>query len=210
MNIRLTIDQQEEYENMKEIILEEAEITYNNGLMQKIDIGKIILNNEKAKGLDMKMSSSSNTGFSKTVFEFKNSSIVINNITSKFYEETQDFVKMNLVTKDELGNTIFNTSKGNTQDKTQKTEKDYEDDQEEIECYRVDEMKLPFKANEMLKANTIFKMLDNDCKYNVYDIRYVLHFLYENGNEGRQNLYDIKYSPYFTDKLVREIVKKRG
>ncbi|MCT4687651.1 hypothetical protein [Vallitalea sp.] len=209
LNTRLNLDQQKEYEEMDNIILEDAVIMYNNGLEQNIDIGKIIINNNKEKGLHSTMSSSSSTGFSKTVFELDNS-IIINDITSKLYEETHNFVKMNLVSNDELDNTLVNISKETDKDKIMEIEDNYHNNQKDIECYPVDELQLPFQAYNTLSVNTNFEMLDNDCKYNVYDIRYTLHSTDENGNEGSQSLYNIRYSPYFTDKLVRQLVKKRG
>ncbi|QUH29226.1 hypothetical protein [Vallitalea guaymasensis] len=209
LNTRLNLDQQKEYEEMDNIILEDAVITYNNGLEQNIDIGKIIINNNKEKGLHSTMSSSSSTGFSKTVFELDNS-IIINDITSELYEETHNFVKMNLVTNDELDNTLVNISKETDKDKIMEMENNYHNNQKDIVCYPVDELQLPFQAYNTLSVNTNFEMLDNDCKYNVYDIRYTLLSTDENGNEGSQSLYNIRYSPYFTDKLVKELVKKRG
>lgn len=209
LNTRLNLDQQKEYEEMENIILEDAVITYNNGLEQNMDIGKIVINNNKEKGLHSTVSSSSNTGLSKTMYKLENN-ITINDITSKFYEETSDFVKMRLVTNDELDNTLLSISEETDNDKIMEIEENYNDKQKDVECYSVDELQLPFEAYNTLSVNTNFIMLDNDCKYNVYDIRYTLHFSDENGNEGSENLYNIRYSPYFTDKLVKELVKKRG
>ncbi|GMQ56696.1 hypothetical protein AN1V17_10900 [Vallitalea sediminicola] len=205
---RLNEDQQKEYEKMDYIILEDAVITYNNGLEQKVDIGKIIVNKNKERDLHNAMSSSSNTGLSKTMYKLDNN-ITINDITSKFYEETRDFVKMSLLTNDELDNTLLNISEETDDDKIMEIEENYNNNQKDIECYPVDELQLPFEAYNTLSVNTNFEMLENDCKYNVYDIRYTLHFSDENGNEGSQSLYNIRYSPYITDKSVRELVNKR-
>lgn len=181
------------FDGNDEIILEDAVITYSNGLTQNVDIGKIILTKGGNNDLKSTMSSASNSGQVSQYYSLEDS-ITVNKVTSRLYDETNDFVYMHFVDNDS-SNITFPVENTNIHDK-----------KEDKIFLAIDELSLPHEASNSLEVFSYVKPED-EKRFNVYEMIYTLEFTYKDGKEGREDLLNLRYKPCFTNKLVSELVK---
>lgn len=175
------------------VVLEDAVITYNNGLTQNVDIGKIILSLDRERSLDSTMSGVSTSGQSIECFKLDNS-IIINRITSRLYDETNDFVYMNFVDRT-ISNMGFPADNVNIHD-----------EKENRIFSHMNELPLPHEAINYVEVWSYVKPED-ERKFNIYELCYTLEYTYKNGTEGKEDLLNIRHIPCFTEKLISELVK---
>ncbi|GMQ56695.1 hypothetical protein AN1V17_10890 [Vallitalea sediminicola] len=177
------------------VVLEDAVITYNNGLTQNVDIGKIILSNDRERGLESTMSGSSSSGQSSVCFKLNNS-FIVNKITSRLYDETNDFVYMNFVDRT-ISNMGFPTKNVNVHD-----------EKEDRVFIPMDQLPLPHEAINYMEVWSYVKPED-ERRFNIYELCYTLEYTYKNGTVGKEDLLNIRYNPCFTAKLISELVKMK-
>lgn len=206
MTFRLYEDPKKD-NNIEKMILDEAVVTFNNGTKQTINIGKIIVDRGKDSGhLDSTMSSSSSSGESKVVYKVYKD-ITINQITTDLYEESKGLVKMVMYSNHGRDYTLSNLE---SEERMEEMGRHDKKNKENISYVPLEEIQLPFKATKSLEVCTYIPTPEDERKFNVYDLRYTLHFEDANGDEGIEYIWNMDYRPFFTDRSLKRFIKSRG
>ncbi len=206
MTFRLYEDPKKD-NNTEKMILDEAVVTFNNGTKQTINLGKIIVDRGKDSGhLDSTMSSGSSSGESKVAYKVYKD-ITINEITTDLYEESKGLVKMVMYSNHGRDYTLSNLE---SEERMAEMGRHDKNNKENISYVPLEAIQLPFKATKSLEVCTYIPTPEDERRFNVYDFRYALHFKDADGEEGIEYILNMDYRPFFTDRSLKQFVKKRG
>ncbi|QUI24595.1 hypothetical protein HZI73_20815 [Vallitalea pronyensis] len=201
------ISEDMEQANIDDMILDEAVVTFNNGIKQTIHIGKIMAGGRKGSGqIHGTMSGSSSTGEAKVVYEV-HKDITIHHISTNLYEESKGLVKMAMYT--DHGRVQARSNAG-SKEKIQEQEHFHGKNIKTIPYVPIKDISLPFKATKSLEVCTYIPAPEDERKFNVYNLRYALHFEDVNGDQGIEYLLNIDYRPDFANRSLKDFIKSRG